>query len=178
MNALFLAALLFVPGLPESATVDTESSTNVPFAFADGNIFHLQMDAVTTPSNSVMVAFGLDADGNGDLSPEESALLVGWSGETWMVRDVVGRTNFLASAETGDKTLDWRLRLKAANLAPRSLDARLNHVRIFEQWSERAPEFLFDRRWDLVRVSVCGMGERRFSLSAKRENDGLKVLVR
>ncbi len=178
MTALFLAALLLVPGLPKSVTVDTESATNVPFAFTGGNIFHLQLDAVTTPSNSVVVAFGCDADGDGDLSPEESAILVGWSGEAWMVRDVAGRTNFLATAEAGDMTLDWKLRLWSADFSPRALDASLNGARVFESWGERAPAFLFDRRWDLAKVSVCGVGGPEFVISAREENDGLAIRVR
>ena len=77
-----------VPSLPEAAFPDTEVSTNFTFAVgAVANrklVFSLELQA--TPSNSVEVAIGCDANGDGHLSIDESDLTVGYDCGEWFVR--------------------------------------------------------------------------------------------
>ncbi len=88
-----LAALGIVTGpvrLGSSQYADTEVSTNVAFAAWTERMFafEYELDFDGTPSNNVQVAFGIDADGDGILAPEEERMAVGWDCGEWFVRNV------------------------------------------------------------------------------------------
>ena len=122
MNTLtccLVAALgAFSGELPPGDYADTEVSTNVAFAVnadqTDMMLIALAFDA--TPSNSVEVAIGHDADSDGNLSPEESAVVFGYDCGTWFQRST--KRNLLLPAEPGGLRLrksrgeigfDWNL---------------------------------------------------------------------
>ena len=69
-----------LPALPPSEYADTEVSTNFVFAVGEGGgrrlVFSLELEAGTT--NNVEVAIGCDADCDGWLSLDETALAVGY----------------------------------------------------------------------------------------------------
>ena len=80
--ALLYACTVFgieSPALPPSEFPDTEVSTNFTFAVGEGSnrrlVFSLELAA--SPTNNVEVAIGCDADEDGSLSLDESALTVG-----------------------------------------------------------------------------------------------------
>ena len=77
-----------VPALPPSEYADTEVSTNFAFAVGEGGgrrlVFTLELEA--TPTNNVEVAIGHDADGDGCLSLDETALAVGYDCGEWFTR--------------------------------------------------------------------------------------------
>ena len=66
-----------LPMPPPSEYVDAESSVNVSLPTNEGRRIRLTLGFDPSPTNAVQVAFGCDADGNGDLAPEETALRVG-----------------------------------------------------------------------------------------------------
>ena len=103
---LFAALGAFSGELPPGDYADTEVSTNISFAVnadqTDMMSIALEFDA--TPSNSVEVAVGHDSDGDGNLSPEESAVVFGYDCGTWFQRST--KRNLLLPAEPG------RLRLR------------------------------------------------------------------
>ena len=78
--------------LPESGYADTEASTNVPFAFARAGVRDFEFDLCLcgTPSNNVQLAFGRDANGDGELSYAETALVMGRGLGEAFVEDVAG----------------------------------------------------------------------------------------
>ena len=63
--------------LPLSPYPDTEVWTNVPFGSArtDVKSSEVVMRLAGSASNCVQAAFGRDADGDGDLAPEETGLV-------------------------------------------------------------------------------------------------------
>ena len=71
------AAVRPLPTPPTSPYPDAESSVCVPLDPSRGPLMRLQLATDFTPSNAVIVAFGTDADNDGDLSPEETDLRVG-----------------------------------------------------------------------------------------------------
>ena len=79
------AVTLPVPVAP-SAFADTESETNVAVPPL-GNLHRVEvsLDFSATPSNSLTVAFGRDADRDGRLSLREQAVELGWDG-AWFIR--------------------------------------------------------------------------------------------
>ena len=98
MNVL---ASLFVVGvtisqLPPSAYVDTEVTTNIPFAVNLDTMsrveFTVSLDA--SPTNCVEVSVGTDADGDGCLSLDEADQTFGFRCGDWFTRDAA------ADAET------------------------------------------------------------------------------
>ena len=99
---LFAALNVTVGELPPCDYADTECSTNFPvtvdFAAMSRFEFSLALDA--SPSNSVEVAIGTDADCDGNLSVEESAYVFGYDCGTWFCRDTaMNRLDALATAQ-------------------------------------------------------------------------------
>ena len=74
MSAVLAAQTVTVGTLPASEYADTEVSTNFPFSvlFEQKNQIEVTLALDTTPTNNVEVALGTDADGDGNLSPEET----------------------------------------------------------------------------------------------------------
>ena len=79
---------LEISSLPMSEFADTEVSTNFTFAVNESGgrrlVFSLGLDATTT--NNVEIAIGHDADEDGLLSLDETALAVGYDCGEWFVR--------------------------------------------------------------------------------------------
>ena len=95
-----IAALLLIPTmargvtvepLPQSAYADTEVSTNMPFAVSLDSMsrleFTLSLDVSVT--NSVEASIGTDADGDGNLSLDETDYTVGCRCGVWFQRDAI-----------------------------------------------------------------------------------------
>ena len=72
-GALAVSAAVQVIQPPPSDFIDTEASTNIVFAplLEDTRQYRLKFTGDFSPSNDLEVAFGGDANGDGDLSPEE-----------------------------------------------------------------------------------------------------------
>ena len=75
-----LSAKEIAVGQLVSDHLDTESSTNVAFNVRrnDVKVFDVRIEQASSVSNCVQVAFGRDADADGDLSPDEADLVLGW----------------------------------------------------------------------------------------------------
>ena len=77
-----------VETLPVSGHADTEVSTNIAFAVERPAMtrieFTVALDA--TPTNNVEVAIGTDANGDGNLAPEEAAYVFGYDCGRWFTR--------------------------------------------------------------------------------------------
>ena len=82
-----------LPPMPVSPYADTEVSTNVAFNAIrnDARHFGVSMDFSGTASNCVQIAFGRDADSDGDLSPCETRLVLGWRGGAYFIEDASGQ---------------------------------------------------------------------------------------
>ena len=84
-----LARTVTVSSLPPSEYADTEVSTNIAFTVERPAMtrieFTVALDA--TPTNSVEVAIGSDANGDGNLSVEEAAYTFGFDCGKWFERE-------------------------------------------------------------------------------------------
>ena len=78
-----------MPQLPESQFAGTEVWTNVPCErlLSDVREFEVALDFTGTASNCVQVAFGRDADGDGDLSRRETGFIAGWAAGRYFIED-------------------------------------------------------------------------------------------
>jgi len=71
------AAVRTLPTPPPSEYVDTESSVVVPFPTDQGRQVTLTLSAPVSETNAIQVALGRDENGDEDLEPEETALVLG-----------------------------------------------------------------------------------------------------
>ena len=125
---LFATLGAFSGRLPPSDYADTEVSTNVPFAVNANltDMMSIALDFDATPSNSVEIAIGHDADGDGNLSPEESAVVFGYDCGTWFQRSA--KRNAAPSRGTGADQPQEVPRRNLLRMEPRESHApRMRH---------------------------------------------------
>ena len=90
------------PVLPPIEYADTETVTNVAFTAWERGLreFRFDLAFTGTASNNVEMAFGADADGNGELSEGEVAVRAGWDcGELFIADNATGERLAEASTE-------------------------------------------------------------------------------
>ena len=144
--------------LPQSTYPDTEVWTNIPFGSArtDVKSFEVLMRLAGSASNCVQVAFGRDADGDGDLAPEETGLVLGWRAGDWFVEDVPGcrRLRERAAGDVPVRVLALRVLMDDAYV-PRAASATNEAGACFAELSA-APAWLFSADWDLLKATRRG----------------------
>ncbi len=179
-----LAALGMVTGpvrLGNSQYADTEVSTNVAFAAWTERMFAFayELDFNGTPSNNVQVAFGIDADGDMILSPEEERLVVGWDCGEWFVRNVAEGIDLAQAplADDGPQLFRFSLRFgSGGNFGP--LDIRDSGTPTFHALAAEPPSWLHDRRWNRCRVTARGVDVHASSFVVKATQNGTRFIFR
>ena len=66
-----------LPTPPPSGFADAESSVTVPLPATEGRYLRLSLAFDPSPTNAVQVAFGIDANHDNDLAPEETMVRLG-----------------------------------------------------------------------------------------------------
>ena len=177
------------PTLPPVEHLDTETVTNMPFTAWQRNLrdFTVSLSFVATPSNNVEIAFGTDTGttgvspvGDGELSPDECDLIVGWDCGSWFVEDVETGERFTAAPTGGfgahDFTLRVRLRHNGAIESTRFLD---NGTELFAEMAAAKPAWLHAPEWNRIRA-VCRVENVRVgeNFSARITPDGGTLIMR
>ena len=143
------SAAVAVGPLPAPEYADTEVTTNFAFSVGEGQsrgiVFTVELQA--TPSNNVEVAIGVDADGNGCLSADESELCAGYDCGKWFVR---------SSAQDAVTTED----VADSGVFRRTYRVRARRV---------------NPLWNLVKVMRRGRGAAAESVSVEMIEQGFKV---
>ena len=156
----FTAERVEVLTLPPSPFADSEVSTNVVMNSTrnDVKVFDVSLDLSGAVSNSVQIAFGCDADGDGDLAHGETALVVGWRTGRWFVEDVrKGARHFeQASAAGAPRFLRMTVRTDGRFVPERAAFTNETGA-CFGALSQPASGFLFDRSWNLAKVTRRGV---------------------
>ena len=147
----YTALAVEVPALPPSEYADTEASTNCVFAVGEGGgrrlVFSLELEAGTT--NNVEVAIGCDADCDGRLSLDETALAVGYDCGTWFVRSAAKDCVTISNAAV-------------SGTYRRTYEVRSRHI---------------DPAWNLVKVTRRGLGASNENVSFKLVEFGFGVKI-
>ena len=179
LSLICLASSFAVPEMPEAEWDDTEVVTNavLPTARADSRVFAFSLELDAMASNNVEVAFGRDADHDGELSRGEADLLVGWDCGEWKVVDCATGDEVVEQGTEGHVSLDWRLEFNAADV-PRSLSVTINDSAAFAALAANPPRFLYSSVWDTVRVVCRGMDYPSPSVSGSIENIPLAIRIR
>ena len=141
-----------IPALPPSEFADTEVSTNFTFAVGEGGgrrlVFSLELEA--TPMNNVEVAIGDDADEDGLLSLDETALAVGYDCGEWFTRSAAND-----SVTYSDAAVFGTFR--------RTYEVRSRHI---------------DPSWNLVKVTRRGLGVANEGITIDMLESGFGVIMR
>ena len=151
-----------VEPLPPSEFADTEVSTNIAFAVERFAMTRIEFTVAlhATPTNNVEVAIGADANGDGNLSVEESAYAFGYDCGTWFERERdqgSGIRDQVAVPAPVGETPTVRMRVeKTFVLKKRQLDAA----------------------WNLVKVTRRGCGAACELVGVKGRKPGFKLEVR
>ena len=147
-----VCALAFeVSTLPPSEYSDTEVSTNFTFTVGNGGsrklVFSLELGS--SPTNNVEIAIGHDANENGTLSLNETALAVGYDCGAWFVRSAANDSvtySDVATSETFRRTYEVRSR----------------HI---------------DPSWNLVKVTRRGLGVADESIGVELKPFGFGLML-
>ena len=165
--ALYASGAAVEP-LPAPEFADTEVSAHHaleqgPFGLR-GLDFRLEFAG--TPSNNVEVAFGRDLDEDGSLAPHETDVIVGWEcGRYFIERFRTGERIEEANVGTNDvaRSLAWHYDVRKGGKVLKAFTASNEVCVAFASVSTNTPAWLYDRNWNLMRLTARGVdvqGER------------------
>ncbi len=146
--------------MPVSNTPVAEVSTNVAFRVRCdvAQTFALRLEAVSVSSNAVQVAFGTDADGNGDLAAEETDLVLGLEPGLAFIENVAEeiRTETLTDEPDGTgRRLEMTIRTNGSQ-AIKSCSFTNETGACFADISSTTPAWAFSPDWNLFKVTRRG----------------------
>ena len=175
VTATSLAERITPPTLPASAFTDTEASTNIVMTpLACSRTFSVALSLDATASNCVEVAVGNDsAPLDGDLSPSEESLRIGWDCGNWFLSapSLTNRVE-IAPMHTGvRKTLTLSLGINS-NGAVRDVSL-LDGVATLPVGPLALPEA---SSWNLLRVTVRGTDPALEDLVVRHSPDGTLLI--
>ena len=154
-----MARCVTVETLPQSEFADKEVSTNIPFAVSFDMMsrmnFLLSLDA--SPSNSVEVSIGKDANGDGNLSLEEAAYTFGFDCGRWFRRSAAD------DYETVETDNQGQTLIVTSGRAERNFRLRKSRL---------------DEEWNLVKVTRRGVSEIGEVAMVEGRKPGFAVEVR
>ena len=149
-----------------SQFADTEVSTNVPCALDLPSLkeYRIGLGLVGTPSNNVEVALGHDANGDGELSLDEAAISLAWDCGEWIIggngeEEIGNGVSFVTSEPDTNGFVVAEIAVAVSN-------------------HKAKPAWLYDRTWDLVRVTRRGVDDPEERVSLYTRVAGLMILVK
>ena len=157
---IVFAVVVPVPALPPSPYADTEATTNLPLRVGvPGRDWHFDFQmSCAAVSNSVQIAFGVDADADGELTSAEIRLVVGRDATCAFVENPV-RGERLEEALVASRSrvgFGARVFLRHAGVPSRFVATNEVGEALFAGWRATPPAALFDPSWNLMRVTVRG----------------------
>ena len=173
-------ARTIVPILPAVKCIDLETTTNVALEAWRPYVNHLALElrGITTPSNNVEVAFGVDGNTNGVLECAEIDCVVGWDCGAWFVRRGIDGMETREQISLGNErgNLSWTVWLNAGNGKPKRLDARSNDVSLFQALSRA--DWIYNPQWNLMRLTGRGLARHEESVSVQVAPEAIVIRVR
>ena len=165
------AALRPLPTPGPSEYVDAESSVNVPLPTNEGRHIRLTLAFEPSPTNAVQVAFGNDANVDGDLAPEETALRVGCDcGEIQVKVEGEGEQwNF--------STCAFGLEKEGDILCPPSPSTFTYSSPSPLTFTLKQPKAV-SARWDLAKVTTHNIADTNVTITAKFYSTGFALILR
>ncbi len=163
VRSAFALGTVQVSQMQESPWLDTEVFTNV--AFRTGNselrMIDVDMEFIGSPTNNVQIAFGHDADGDGDLSDEEAQLVFGWkSGRRFLSLpfEEYGIADDSAAQESGSHRLHVVAQFNGMQ-RPVSFSMRDNASACLTNFVAQAHDWSGVGSWNICKVTRRGVNE-------------------
>lgn len=175
------AAAVQIPALPVSPYPDTEISTNITFnpVRSDAREFGVSMSFTGTASNCLQIAFGRDANGDGNLSVNETGLVLGWRGGSYFIEDVAGCVRHMEAA-AGDgvqRTFVFKAGIGARS-AVKSLSVENESGACFADLCSAVPGWVYSEKWNLAKVTRRGVDAANESIRVDCEYKFFRIIVR
>ena len=175
-------AAMVSPTLPEPEWPDREAATNAALPVATWQKhghFDVQM-SVAEGTNLVQLAFGHDADGDGELSRAEAELVVGCGRGEAFVEDVAARMRYAEALPPppGRRGLGLRVSLDRDGAPTGLIATNEAGVAVFSEWRHAPPAFCFDPSWDTVRVVSAGPDDADGRVRVEIGPDGTLFIMR
>ena len=156
-----------------SQFADTEVSTNVPCALNLPSLkeYRIGLGLVGTPSNNVEVALGHDANSDGVLSLDEAAISLAWDCGEWIIGG--NREEGIGNGEEGTGN-----GVPLVTSEPDTNGVVMAEIAVAVSNHKAKPAWLYDRTWDLVRVTRRGVDDPEERVSLYTRVAGLMILVK
>ena len=185
--AAFFAFVMSVFGidvgkLPAPEYLDTEVTVTYPLVQPE-NVDYLDFSLVFngTASNNVEVAFGIDSDGDGKLSLDETDIVIGWDcgsyfAENFKTCEVVKELN--VGAEGCLRSLDWHYRIYGNRATLKAFSATNELGEAFAALCAAKPEWLYNGKWNLMRLTARGVDAQRESFAVDVRRKGIVIIFK
>ena len=174
-----LARTFNVSPLPLSPYADTEVTTNVAINAQrfDVKEFGLNISFEAASSNNIQVAFGCDEDENGILSFSETDAVYGYRNGRCVIEDVKNAVRFEEVVTDGRANFSIRMRMRK-DYTPKEFSASVGSSQIFTDFSSEVPSWLYQPKWNLMRITRRGAGAPVEWLSCDIKYSHFYIIVR
>ena len=181
-RGVFAAAPRHVSNMPDSPYLDTEVSTNIVFKSSQNELrkIDVDMEFVGTPTNNVQIAFGHDADADGDLSDEESQLVFGWkSGRRFLSLpfEEYSISDEAAAQEAGPHRLHFVAQFNGQE-RPVSFSVRDNALACLTDFVAQAHDWPGVGSWNICKVTRRGVNEALEQIDVDAESATFVISIR
>ena len=161
---------------------DSEVATNVAFNVSRNDVktFDVRIERASSISNCVQVAVGRDADGDGDLAPEETELVIGWRGERCFVEDVARERRYFEPEAVGEEGAQFlHLNVETnSSFAPKRVFFENESGVCFVEIADACPPWLFSSKWNLLKVTRRGALPADELCRIRNEYHSFHVIIR
>ena len=180
-SAAALAAAVS-PTLPVAEWADCEAATNAALPVATWQKhghFDVQM-SIAAGTNLVQLAFGRDADGDGELSRAETAFVVGRGLGEAFVEDVAARVRYAEALPpcAGRRELGLRVSLDRDGAPTGLVATNETGAAVFSEWRHAPPAWMCNPSWDTVRVVSAGPDDADGRVRVEIGPDGTLFIMR
>ena len=168
--------------LPAPEYLDTEVTVTYPLVQPE-NVDCLDFSLVFngTVSNNVEVAFGIDSDGDGKLSLDETDMVVGWDcgsyfAENFRTCEVVKELN--VGTQGCSRSLAWHYRIYGNRATLKAFSATNELGVAFAALCTAKPEWLYNGNWNLMRLTARGVDAQREAFSVDVRRRGIVIIFK
>jgi len=176
------AGTAYVPQMEESPWLDTEVYTNIVIKASQNELRKIDVDMqfIGSPTNNVQIAFGHDADGDGDLADEEAQLTFGWKSgrrflsfpfEEYRIADEV------AAQEAGSHRLHFVAQFNGQQ-RPVSFSLRDNVSACLTNFVAQAHDWSGVGSWNICKVTRRGVNEALEQIDVYAVSDYFVIKIR
>jgi hypothetical protein len=174
---------IMLPPMPVSPYTDTEVATNIVFNRhrSDVKEFELKFTLDCSPSNCIQVAFGTDVNEDGDLSFAETGSVYGWRNGRYFIEDVVAGKRYQQSNDADERTGTQVFSVNmhtTRDYLPKTFLANIDGVSVFTNLSTTVPTWLYQPKWNLMRITRRGISTPSEWFSCKIDYSYFYITIR